>query len=92
MEHFAGLDVSLQVVSICVVDTDGAVVACGCAPADPEGIVGWFHHRAATLRDLMPRVGASLRIPVTQRPMVFSSSVGAIRPPARYAFVYENSK
>lgn len=48
MKHFAGLDVSLKEISICVVDADGAIVARGCAPADPEGVAGWFRNRSLT--------------------------------------------
>ncbi|SMD02226.1 Transposase [Primorskyibacter flagellatus] len=50
MEHYAGLDVSLKEISICVVDEDGAIVARGACPADPEGVAGWFRNR-----DLEPR-------------------------------------
>lgn len=48
MKHFAGLDVSLKEISICVVDADGAVVAHGRAPADPEGVAGWLRNRSLT--------------------------------------------
>ena len=46
MKHFVGLDVSLKAISICVVDADGGVVARGTAPADPEGVAGWFRNRS----------------------------------------------
>lgn len=42
MEHYAGLDVSLKEISICVVDRDGKTVAHGTCPADPDGVAGWF--------------------------------------------------
>lgn len=45
MEHYAGLDVSLKEISICVVDEDGATVARGACPADPDGVAGWFRNR-----------------------------------------------
>ena len=35
MEHYAGLDVSLKEISICVVDHDGKTIARGTCPADP---------------------------------------------------------
>ena len=38
MKHYAGLDVSLKEISICVVDGDGKTVAQGACPADPEGV------------------------------------------------------
>ncbi|MDF0603951.1 IS110 family transposase [Psychromarinibacter sp. C21-152] len=46
MEHYAGLDVSLKEISICVVDRDGRMVARGTCPADPEGVAGWFRNRS----------------------------------------------
>lgn len=46
MKHYAGLDVSLKEVSICVVDADGKTVARGVSPADPEGVAGWFGTRS----------------------------------------------
>lgn len=49
MKHFAGLDVSLREVSICVVDEDGKTVARGVASADAAGVAGWL-----TNRSLMP--------------------------------------
>ena len=48
MEYYAGLDVSLKEVSICVVDAEGKVVDCGIAPADPEGVSGWLRNRSLT--------------------------------------------
>lgn len=45
MKHYAGLDVSLKEISICVVDDEGKTVARGVAPADPEGVAGWFRTR-----------------------------------------------
>lgn len=50
MEHYAGLDVSLKEISICVVDESGQTIARGACPADPEGVAGWFRNR-----DLKPR-------------------------------------
>ena len=46
MKHFAGLDVSLKEVSICVVDEDGKAVARGVAPADAAGVAGWLTNRS----------------------------------------------
>ena len=50
MEYYAGLDVSLKEISICVVDESGKTIARGTSPADPEGVTGWFRNR-----DLKPR-------------------------------------
>ncbi len=46
MKKYAGLDVSLKEVSICVVDEDGKVLARGAAPADPDGVAGWLKNRS----------------------------------------------
>ena len=45
MKHFAGLDVSLKEVSICIVDEDGKTVARDVAPADAAGVAGWLTNR-----------------------------------------------
>ena len=50
MIHYAGLDVSLKEVSICVVDADGKTVARGISPADPEGVAGWFRAKSLSPR------------------------------------------
>ncbi len=46
MKNYAGLDVSLKEVSICVVDETEKVVARGVAPADLDGISGWLTNRS----------------------------------------------
>jgi transposase len=57
MTHYAGLDVSLKEVSICVVDDDGEVVAQGPAPADPEGVAGWLKNRSLTPKRIIHESG-----------------------------------
>jgi transposase len=42
VKYFAGLDVSLEETSICVVDESGSVVREGRAASDPAGVVAWF--------------------------------------------------
>jgi transposase len=37
MEYYAGLDVSLKAISICMVDADGKTVVRGVSPVDPAG-------------------------------------------------------
>ena len=46
MKYYAGLDVSLKEISICIVDDDGKIVAQGSAPCDAEGVQGWFKARS----------------------------------------------
>jgi len=42
MEHYAGIDVSLESVSICVVDTKGKIAREDKALCEPEAVVGWL--------------------------------------------------
>lgn len=57
MSNYAGLDVSLEEVSTCVVDNDGEVVAQGTAPADPEGVASWFKNRSLTPKRIVHESG-----------------------------------
>ena len=42
MEHYAGIDVSLECSSVCVVDGTGKIVREGKAASDPAALIGWF--------------------------------------------------
>jgi len=42
MDDYAGIDVSVEASSICVVDASGKVVREGKAPSEPEALIGWF--------------------------------------------------
>jgi transposase len=42
MEHYAGIDVSLEQSSICVVDATGRIVRETKVPSEPEALVGFF--------------------------------------------------
>jgi len=42
MEHYAGIDVSLESASICVVDASGRVVREAKVASDPEALIVWF--------------------------------------------------
>lgn len=42
MEHYAGIDVSLELSSVCVVDAQGAILKEAKVASDPEALVAWF--------------------------------------------------
>jgi transposase len=42
MEHYAGIDVSLEQSSVCIVDTTGRIVREASVASEPEALIGWF--------------------------------------------------
>lgn len=42
MEHYAGIDVSLESASVCVVDTSGRIVREAKVASEPEALITWF--------------------------------------------------
>jgi transposase len=53
VEHYAGLDVSLELTSVCIVDAQGAIVRETKVPSDPEDLVHYFR----SLEHPITRVG-----------------------------------
>jgi transposase len=49
MEHYAGIDVSLESASVCVVDGTGRVVREAKIASEPAALVGWFHQLGVEL-------------------------------------------
>ena len=43
MEHYAGIDVSLESASLCVVDATGRIIREAKVASEPEVLIGWFH-------------------------------------------------
>ena len=41
MEYYAGIDVSLESASLCVVDTTGRIVREAKVASEPEILIGW---------------------------------------------------
>jgi hypothetical protein len=42
MNYYAGIDVSLEASSVCVMDATGKVVREGRAASDPAALIAWF--------------------------------------------------
>src|SRR5437588_5945595 len=42
MEHYAGIDVSLECSSVCVVDASGRIIREAEVASEPEALIGWF--------------------------------------------------
>ena len=42
MEHYAGIDVSLESASLCVVDATGRIMREAKVASEPEVLIGWF--------------------------------------------------
>ena len=42
MDHYAGIDVSLECSSVCVVDANGKIVREAKVASEPEALIDWF--------------------------------------------------
>ena len=42
MDHYAGIDVSLEASSVCVVDATGKIVREGKVATEPAALIAWF--------------------------------------------------
>jgi transposase len=49
MEHYAGIDVSLESASICVVDANGRIIREAKVASEPESLIAWFGALAGNL-------------------------------------------
>lgn len=46
MKNYAGLDVSLREISVCVINEEGRIIARGKVPCEPQAVAIWFHQQA----------------------------------------------
>ena len=60
MEHYAGLDVSLELTSVCIVDAQGGIVRETKVPSEPEALVRYFD----TLELSMTRIALEAGVPI----------------------------
>src|SRR5258708_22508660 len=49
MDHYAGIDVSLECSSVCVVDANGKIVREDKVASEPEALIGWFRSLGLSL-------------------------------------------
>jgi transposase len=49
MEHYAGIDVSLECSSVCVVDVNGKIVREGKVASEPDALISWLRSRGYEL-------------------------------------------
>ena len=49
MEHYAGIDVSLESASLCVVDATGRIIREAKIASEPEVLIGWFSRLGLTV-------------------------------------------
>jgi transposase len=59
MEHYVGLDVSLKLTAICIVDQTGKIVREGMVPSDPEAIAGFIRSHAPHVARVGLETGAT---------------------------------
>src|SRR5260370_1031455 len=60
MDYYAGIDMSLEYSSVCVVDASGKVVREAKVVSEPEALIGWFGSRGI-LRGFGLKVGKTTR-------------------------------
>jgi transposase len=59
MKHYVGLDVSLKLTAICIVDQTGKIVREGMVPSDPEAIAAFIQSHAPHVARVGLETGAT---------------------------------
>ncbi len=57
MEHYAGLDVSLELTSVCIVDAQGGIVRETKVPSEPEALVRYFTNLSLSISRIALEAG-----------------------------------
>ena len=53
MEQYAGLDVSVETTSVCIIEASGRIVREGKVASEPEALIAWFRDHGTP----MTRIG-----------------------------------
>lgn len=83
MDHYAGIDVSLECSSVCVVDAVGKIVREGKVASEPEGLVTWFGSLGLRLERIGLEVGPLLQWLCAAYPPRIPSGGGLVPTPDR---------
>jgi hypothetical protein len=79
MEHYAGIDVSLESASVCVVDAAGRIVREAKIASEPDALIGWLRGLGTELG----RIGSRAAIAMAERgPAGGRACGGAVGDPA----------
>ncbi len=62
MEHYAGIDVSLEQSSVCVIDATGRIVCEAKAASEPEALVAFFGQLGVAVTRIGLEAGAALAV------------------------------
>jgi hypothetical protein len=64
MEHYVGLDVSLKLTAICIIDRTGKIEREGVVASDPEAIAAFIQIARTTCRPDWARDGSNVDVVV----------------------------
>ena len=71
MDHYAGIDVSLESWSVCIVDAQGKIVKEAKIASEPEALIAWLAAHGAPLARIGLEAG-----PLSQRPFAGMKAAG----------------
>jgi hypothetical protein len=81
MEHYAGIDVSLESASVCVVDASGRIVSEAKVASEPDVLIRWFGNLGVEVSRIGLEAGSVVAVAVC-RNAGSSASGGATGDPA----------